>query len=66
MPRLLPRFAALCTFVLALCAPDRDAQARDITIDLTDPIVSITTGFTGTDLLLYGAVREPGDLVVVV
>tara|TARA_R110002124_G_scaffold105164_2_gene255804 strand:+ start:2370 stop:3116 length:747 start_codon:yes stop_codon:yes gene_type:complete len=61
MRQLIP----FLTILLALTLPER-AQARDITIDLTDPIVSITTGFTGTDLLLYGAVKQAGDLVVVV
>ncbi|PIW25727.1 MAG: hypothetical protein COW30_18655 [Rhodospirillales bacterium CG15_BIG_FIL_POST_REV_8_21_14_020_66_15] len=63
MARLLPLLSL--ALALALCLTGR-AQARDITIDLTDPIVSITTGFTGTDLLLYGAVKQAGDLVVVV
>ena len=58
-----PLFAAM--FALVATIADR-AQARDITIDLTDPVVSITTGFTVTDLLLYGAVKQAGDLVVVV
>ena len=61
MARLLP----LLLFILTIFPTDH-ADARDITIDLTDPIVSITTGFTGTDLLLYGAVKEAGDIVVVV
>ena len=59
------RLAALLILAAVFALPGH-AHARDITIDLTDPIVSITTGFTGTDLLLYGAVKEPGDIVVVV
>lgn len=60
------RLAAFLALIAASLAAPAPAGARDITIDLTDPIVSITTGFSGTDLLLYGAVKEPGDVVVVV
>ena len=63
-PRPLRFLAGLLVAALQLAA--RPAEARDITIDLTDPIVSITTGFTGTDLLLYGAIKQPGDVIVVV
>ncbi|MBT4887954.1 MAG: TIGR02186 family protein, partial [Rhodospirillales bacterium] len=33
---------------------------------LSTPVVAITAGFAGTDLLLFGATRGDGDLVVVV
>lgn len=41
-------------------------RAQDLVIDLSDPIVAITAGFAGTDVLLFGATRSEGDLVVVV
>ncbi|MBT4038550.1 MAG: TIGR02186 family protein, partial [Rhodospirillales bacterium] len=41
-------------------------RAQDLVIDLSDPIVAITAGFSGTDVLLFGATRDEGDLVVVV
>ncbi len=41
-------------------------RAQDLVIDLSDPIVAITAGFAGTDVLLFGATKEEGDLVVVV
>lgn len=41
-------------------------KAQDLVIDLADPIVAITTGFAGTDVLLFGATRSEGDLVIVV
>ncbi len=41
-------------------------KAQDLVIDLSDPIVAITAGFAGTDVLLFGATRSEGDLVVVV
>ncbi len=41
-------------------------KAQDLVIDLSDPIVAITAGFAGTDVLLFGATQSEGDLVVVV
>jgi len=41
-------------------------KAQDLVIDLSDPIVAITTGFAGTDVLLFGVAQKEGDLVVVV
>lgn len=41
-------------------------KAQDLVIDLSDPIVAITAGFAGTDILLFGATRSEGDLIVVV
>ncbi len=34
--------------------------------DLSSHLVAITTGFTGTNVLLFGATDGPGDIVVVV
>jgi len=41
-------------------------RAQDLVIDLSDPIVAITAGFAGTEVLLFGATRSEGDLIVVV
>ncbi len=42
-------------------------RAQDLIIDLSTPVVAITAGFSGTDLLLFGTTRGgEGDLVVVV
>ncbi len=48
----------------ALAAPH--ARAQQLIADLSSHLVAITTGFTGTDVLLFGAVEGPGDVVVVV
>ncbi len=53
----------LLFFPLTVITP---VKAQDLTIDLSDPVVAITAGFAGTDVLLFGATREEGDLVVVV
>lgn len=42
------------------------AAAEELAVDLSSPVVSITTGFTGTDLVLFGVAEGPGDIVVVV
>ena len=42
------------------------AGASDITVNLSDPIVKITAGFSGTDLLIFGVVPGDGDVVIVV
>lgn len=51
--------------VLILVLPGR-AWAQDLVADLSEHLVAITTGFAGADVLLFGAVDEPGDVVVVV
>jgi uncharacterized protein (TIGR02186 family) len=42
-----------------------DASAP-IVADLSEHLIAVTTGFTGTDVLLFGAVNEPGDIALVV
>ncbi|MGE5478588.1 MAG: TIGR02186 family protein [Bacteroidales bacterium] len=65
--RRLIRVAAL----LALLLPGAGQAAEPLVADLSKHLVAITTGFAGTDVLLFGAVEEvPGgtgaDVVVVV
>jgi uncharacterized protein (TIGR02186 family) len=55
---LLASFAALIT--------SRPLQAEPLVADLSDHLIAITTGFTGADLLLFGATDGPGDVVAVV
>jgi uncharacterized protein (TIGR02186 family) len=40
--------------------------AEPVRADLSDHVVAITTGFTGTSLVLFGARQEPGEIVIVV
>lgn len=47
----------------ALAGPGR---ASPLVADLSKHLVAITTGFAGTDVLLFGATDGPGDVVVVV
>ncbi len=42
------------------------ARAAPLVADLSKGLVAITAGFAGADVLLFGAIDEPGDVVVVV
>ncbi len=42
------------------------AQAKPLVADLSSRLVEIDTGFNGTELLLFGARNDPGDVVVIV
>jgi uncharacterized protein (TIGR02186 family) len=42
------------------------AQESPLVTDLSSHLISITSSFTGTDLLLFGATEERGDVIVVV
>jgi len=44
----------------------KSAQASEISVDLADPVVQITAGFSGTDMLLFGVAPGDGDIVIVV
>ncbi|MEX2642258.1 MAG: TIGR02186 family protein, partial [Acetobacterales bacterium] len=41
-------------------------SSANLAVDLSSHLISITTGFTGTDLLLFGATPGEGDIIVVV
>ena len=49
---------------LILCAPP--IAAAPLVADLSSSEVAISTGFTGTELLLFGASEGKGDVIVVV
>ena len=59
------RFARCCAIfgALFLAAP---AAAQSIVVDLSTREVAISTGFTGAELLLFGATEGSGDIVVTV
>jgi Large extracellular alpha-helical protein len=42
------------------------SRAQSLSADLSDHLIAITTGFTGTDLTLFGATDGDGDVAVVV
>ena len=51
--------------LLALSGPAR-ATSDVLVVDLSQETVAITTGFAGTDVILFGAIEGPGDVVVIV
>lgn len=51
--------------LIALLASWR-AEAQPLVADLSSHVIAITTGFAGTELLLFGATEGDGDVVVVV
>jgi uncharacterized protein (TIGR02186 family) len=57
--------AALALVALAGLVPG-PARAQALVADLTNHLIAITTGFTGTEVVLFGAIDGDGDVVVVV
>ena len=58
--RLLP-----IPLLLLLAAPSA-VRAEPLVADLSNHLIAITTGFTGANVLLFGATDGPGDIVAVV
>ncbi|BBK39724.1 hypothetical protein STAQ_48020 [Allostella sp. ATCC 35155] len=51
---------------LLLSSLGRPAAAEPLTADVSTHLIAITTGFTGSDVVLFGATDGPGDVVVLV
>lgn len=51
--------------LLAAAVAATPAAAKDLSIDVSEPVVQITAGFAGTEVLLFGAKQGPGDVIVV-
>ena len=64
---MIPR-GYICLPLLVICfLPLRSvAQQQPIVADLSRHLVAIDTGFSGSDVLLFGATDGPGDIVIVV
>jgi uncharacterized protein (TIGR02186 family) len=56
---------ALVFVMLALPAASARAD-QPLLADLTSHLIAITTGFTGTSVVLFGATDGPGDIIIVV
>ncbi|MEQ9639740.1 MAG: TIGR02186 family protein [Alphaproteobacteria bacterium] len=61
MRRALVLMLAAAALVLT-----RPASAQPLVADLSDHLIAVTAGFSGTDVLLFGATDGAGDVVVVV
>jgi uncharacterized protein (TIGR02186 family) len=64
MTRLVVLACALGVLALAALGPPALGQA--LVADLTNHLIAITTGFTGTEVVLFGAIEGDGDVIVVV
>ncbi|WP_035705535.1 TIGR02186 family protein [Niveispirillum irakense] len=64
--RLLILPAGLLAGFILMVATRPDAWAQSLVADLSSHLIAITTGFTGTDVVLFGAVDGEGDVAVVV
>jgi uncharacterized protein (TIGR02186 family) len=51
---------------LACWLASGDARGEQLAADLSSHLIGITSGFTGTSVVLFGATDGPGDVVVVV
>jgi len=56
----------LLLVLLAVLGASHRGRAEPLVADLSNHLIAITTGFTGTDLLLFGAIDGPGDIVAVI
>lgn len=60
------RLAAATLGLAAVLAAAAPARANALVADLSDYLIAITVGFTGSKVLLYGATEGEGDVVIVV
>ena len=64
--RAWARRALPLLLLLGLAAAPRPAAAQELVADLSSHLIAITTGFTGTSVVLFGAIEGPGDVVIIV
>lgn len=61
------RLVALAGWLAAaLLIPRPLAAAEELAADLSNHLIAITTGFTGTDVVMFGAIEGTGDVVIIV
>lgn len=63
---MVGRLILLLLFAAGLIGDVPARAQQDLVADLSDHLVAITTGFTGADVLLFGAVEGEGEIVVTV
>jgi uncharacterized protein (TIGR02186 family) len=65
-PALGPAAKFLGLLAACLVVPAGAPRANTLVADLSRHLVAISTGFAGTDVLLFGATEDKGDVVVIV
>jgi uncharacterized protein (TIGR02186 family) len=58
------KFALIAITALFVCLPLAQAQQRNLQIELASDHVDITTGFNGTQVILFGTTDGNGDVVI--
>lgn len=67
MLRHLIIFSVWGVLLLGMILPSRYSYAQDgLIADMSDHLIAITTGFTGANVLLFGAVDEDSSIVVTI
>lgn len=64
MTRLACFFIVVCLLCFGAAGLRAAASSERLTIDLAENYVDITTGFNGAHLVVFGAKKQPGELVV--
>ncbi|WP_085581738.1 TIGR02186 family protein [Thalassospira mesophila] len=64
--RLFPALVLIATLFFSAMLASKPARADPLVVDLSNHLVAISTGFTGTDVLLFGAIENKGDVVITV
>lgn len=66
MSRAWIRIAGLAAALVVLSPSSRAQDVQELFVaDIMDHRITITAGFTGTDVFIYGVKQGPGDVVVV-
>lgn len=60
------RVTGVVLLVVLVAGAASQLRPNGLVADLSDHLVAITTGFAGAEVLLFGAIEEPGDVVIVV
>lgn len=55
-----------CVGALIIGSTRGAGGAATLSVDLSRPVIEISTGFAGADVLLFGAIEGGGDIIVVV
>lgn len=66
MRRAIGQGAMALTLAAGVLLAGSPARSQELMADLSNHLIAISTAFTGTDVVLFGAVAAEGDIAVVV
>jgi uncharacterized protein (TIGR02186 family) len=64
--RLFDIYVSILTLVIAIFLLVQPAHSKPLVADISSNFITIHTAFEGTELMLFGARNDPGDIVVVI